>query len=46
MESIVVTGGAGSIRSHTCLLLLKKGYDVFILDSFINSSEKSIKKLS
>ena len=46
MESIVVTGGAGFIGSHTCLLLLKKGYDVFILDSFINSSEKAIKKIT
>ena len=31
--------------SYTCLLLLEKGYAVFILDSFVNSSEKSIKKL-
>tara|TARA_B100000212_G_scaffold89261_1_gene65458 strand:+ start:35314 stop:36372 length:1059 start_codon:yes stop_codon:yes gene_type:complete len=46
MESILVTGGAGFIGSHTCLLLLKKGYDIFILDSFINSSEKLIEKLS
>mgnify|MGYP001416018692 CR=1 FL=1 len=45
MESILVTGGAGFIGSHTCFLLLKKGYDVFILDSFINSSKKSIKKI-
>jgi len=46
MKSILVTGGAGFIGSHTCLLLLEKGYIVFILDSFINSSEKSIKKIS
>tara|TARA_B100000212_G_scaffold242516_1_gene184865 strand:- start:79 stop:1122 length:1044 start_codon:yes stop_codon:yes gene_type:complete len=45
MNSILVTGGAGFIGSHTCILLLKKGYSVFILDSFINSSEKSIKKI-
>jgi len=45
MESILVTGGAGFIGSHTCFLLLKKGYDVFILDSFINSSKKSIRKI-
>ena len=31
MKSILVTGGAGFIGSHTCLLLLKKGYDIFIL---------------
>ncbi len=46
MKSILLTGGAGFIGSHTCLLLLKKGYYVFILDSFINSSEKLIEKLS
>ena len=45
MKSILVTGGAGFIGSHTCLLLLEKGYVVFILDSFVNSSEKSITKI-
>ena len=46
MKSILVTGGAGFIGSHTCLLLLDKGYVVFILDSLENSSEKSIEKVS
>ena len=46
MRSILVTGGAGFIGSHTCLLLLEKGYIVFIIDSFINSSEKSIERVS
>ncbi len=45
MQSILVTGGAGFIGSHTCLLLLKQGYEIFIVDSFINSSEKSIEKI-
>ena len=45
MKSIFVTGGLGFIGSHTCLLLLKRGYDIFILDSFINSSEKIIEKI-
>ena len=45
MHSILVTGGAGFIGSHTCLLLLEKGFVVFILDSFVNSSEKSIEKI-
>ena len=40
MQSILVTGGAGFIGSHTCLMLLKQGYEIFIVDSFINSSEK------
>ena len=45
MKSILVTGGAGFIGSHTCLLLLEKGYVIFIIDSFINSSDKSIKRV-
>ena len=46
MKSIFVTGGTGFIGSHTCLLLLEKGYIVFILDSLVNSSEKSIERVS
>tara|TARA_A100001035_G_scaffold280270_1_gene285088 strand:+ start:272 stop:1333 length:1062 start_codon:yes stop_codon:yes gene_type:complete len=42
MESILVTGGAGFIGSHTCLGLIKKGYNLYIIDSFINSSELSL----
>ena len=36
---ILVTGGAGFIGSHTCLLLLEKGYELVVVDSFINSSK-------
>ena len=46
MKSILITGGAGFIGSHTCLLLLEKGYVIFIIDSFINSSVKSIERIS
>ncbi len=46
MNSILVTGGAGFVGSHTCLLLLEKGYVVFILDSFVNSSPEAIHKIS
>tara|TARA_B100001250_G_scaffold383682_1_gene377831 strand:+ start:920 stop:1966 length:1047 start_codon:yes stop_codon:yes gene_type:complete len=35
---ILLTGGAGFIGSHTALLLLQRGYDVIIFDSFVNSS--------
>ena len=45
MESILVTGGAGFIGSHTCLSLLKKGYSLYIVDSFINSSKLSISRV-
>ena len=45
MNAIFVTGGAGFIGSHTCLLLLEKGYEIFVMDSFINSSYLSIEKV-
>ncbi len=37
---LLVTGGAGFIGSHTCILLLKEGYNLVIYDSFLNSSEE------
>ena len=45
MQRILVTGGAGFIGSHTCVVLLKNGYDILVLDSFINSSYKSIQRV-
>ena len=42
MIKSIVTGGAGFIGSHTSLLLLQRGYDVIIYDSFVNSSYKVI----
>ena len=45
MQRILVTGGAGFIGSHTCLVLLKNGYDILVLDSFINSSYKSLERV-
>ena len=35
--SILVTGGAGYIGSHTCVELLNAGKEVVILDNFVNS---------
>lgn len=40
--SILVTGGAGYIGSHTCVLLLEAGYDVVVLDNLSNSNPKAI----
>lgn len=43
--SILITGGAGYIGSHTCVELLNAGYDVIILDNFCNSKSESIKRV-
>ena len=45
MKSILVTGGAGFIGSHTCLSLVEKGYKVVVIDSLINSSKDALDKL-
>ena len=42
MQTILVTGGTGYIGSHTSVELISKGYNVCIVDSLINSSEKII----
>ncbi|MCL2672751.1 MAG: UDP-glucose 4-epimerase GalE [Clostridiales bacterium] len=36
-KTILVTGGAGFIGSHTCVDLLQNGYDVIIADNLVNS---------
>jgi UDP-glucose 4-epimerase len=46
MKNILITGGCGYIGSHTCLKLLKKGFNIFIIDSNINSSEISLKMVT
>jgi UDP-glucose 4-epimerase len=42
---ILVTGGAGYIGSHTCLELLKDGYEVVVVDNLSNSKEESLKRV-
>ena len=43
--SILVTGGAGFIGSHTCVELLNAGYDVVIVDNLYNASEKAVDRV-
>ena len=40
--SILVTGGAGFIGSHTCVELLEAGYEVVVVDNLYNASRKSM----
>ena len=43
--SILVTGGAGFIGSHTCVELLNSGYEVVIVDNFYNSQAESLNRI-
>ena len=45
MQTVLVTGGAGFIGSHTCVELLERGYDVVVVDNLCNSSEKSLARV-
>jgi UDP-glucose 4-epimerase len=40
--SILVTGGAGFIGSHTCVELLSRGYDIIVADNYSNSSPAAL----
>lgn len=42
METVLVTGGAGYIGSHTVRLLVKKGYQVVVLDNLVYGHKESI----
>lgn len=43
--TILVTGGAGYIGSHTCVELLQGGYDVVVVDNLVNSSRESLARV-
>ncbi len=43
--SILVTGGAGYIGSHTVIELQNAGYDVIVCDNLCNSSRKSLERV-
>lgn len=43
--SILVTGGAGYIGSHTVIELVNAGYDVVVVDNLCNSSKESMNRV-
>ncbi len=43
--SILITGGAGYIGSHTCIEMQNAGYDVVVIDNLDNSSAESLQRV-
>ncbi len=43
--SILVTGGAGYIGSHTCVELLNAGYEIVVMDNYYNSKPESLNRV-
>ena len=41
-NTILVTGGAGYIGSHTCIVLLQAGWEVVVVDNLCNSSPQAL----
>ena len=42
---VLITGGAGFIGSHTCLVLLEQGHELVVLDNFDNSSPEALSRV-
>ena len=43
--TVLVTGGAGFIGSHTCVELLNAGYEVIVVDNLSNSKPEAIDRI-
>ena len=46
MAQLLITGGAGFIGSHTCIVLLEAGHSLLVLDDFSNSSPVALERVS
>lgn len=45
MRTVLVTGGAGFIGTHTVLQLLQQGFSVWAIDNLRNSKEEAIHRV-
>ena len=45
MKTILVTGGAGYIGSHTSIELIEAGYDIVIVDNLSNSKTEAVRRV-
>lgn len=45
MTTILVTGGAGYIGTHTCVELASAGFDLVIVDNLSNSKRESVRRV-
>jgi len=43
--SILVSGGAGYIGSHTCVELIQAGHEIVVVDNFVNSCPEAIHRV-
>ncbi len=43
--SILVSGGAGDIGSHTCVELIQAGYEIVVADNLSNSCEEAVRRV-
>jgi len=44
-RTVLVTGGAGYIGSHTCVELLEQGYNVVAIDNLANGNARAIERV-
>ncbi len=43
--AILITGGCGYIGSHTCIEMLKAGYDIVVIDNYYNSKPEALRRV-
>ena len=44
-NTVLISGGAGYIGSHTTVELIRAGYDVVVIDNFSNSEKETLERI-